>query len=146
LQLSYTLETIGSAASRFWEIAKQYRVVTFSGDMGAGKTTFISSLGALLQFQDHVSSPTFSLINEYRFVKDGREEKIFHIDWYRLRDEEEAINAGMEDCLDQARRGEAWCLIEWPEKAAALLSGPYLAVSIATTGPEDRLMEMTVVA
>ncbi len=142
MQLSYTLDTINNAASRFWDVAANYRIITFSGDMGAGKTTFISNLCSLLHVQDHVTSPTFALVNEYRFPFKGKEETIYHIDWYRLRDAEEAINAGMEDCLDRARRQESWCFIEWPEKAPELLSPPYLSVHIETTGIHDRAMTL----
>jgi tRNA threonylcarbamoyladenosine biosynthesis protein TsaE len=140
LDISYSLDTIDVAAGRFWEVAKDFRIITFSGDLGAGKTTFISSLCNHLHVEDAVSSPTFALINQYGFAADGGEDVIFHLDWYRLRDTSEAINAGMEDCLDQARAGAAYCFVEWPEKAQDLLRSPYLAVFISTTGPEDRSM------
>lgn len=142
-QHSYTLDTIDDAAARFWQAASAYRVITFSGEMGAGKTTFISHLCAYLEVQDAVSSPTFALINEYAFTQNGKEETIFHLDWYRLKDTAEAINAGMEDSIEQAMRGEAYCLIEWPEKAPGLLRAPYLSVSIETTGMEERRMVAT---
>lgn len=141
-QLSYTLDTIADAAAGFWDIARAYPVITFSGEMGAGKTTFISYLCQHLQVQQHVSSPTFALINEYVLEREGKEVIIFHLDWYRLRDAAEAINAGMEDCIDQAHIGGAYCLIEWPEKAPELLRPPYLAVSIDSTGVEERTMTL----
>jgi len=143
LKQSYTLATINDAVARLWEDVRQYRVITFSGEMGAGKTTFISALCAYLRVADAVSSPTFALVNEYRFAEGSGEEIIYHIDWYRLRDAEEAINAGMEDCLEQAMRGEAYCFIEWPEKATELLRPPYISVSIETTGMEERQMVVT---
>lgn len=142
---SYTLDSIDDVAARFWHVANPYRIITFSGDMGAGKTTFISHLCAHLHVQDAVSSPTFALINEYRFTQNGKEETIYHLDWYRLKDAAEAINAGMEDCIGQAMRGEAYCFIEWPEKAPELLAAPYLSVSIETTGMEERRMVVTLI-
>jgi tRNA threonylcarbamoyladenosine biosynthesis protein TsaE len=141
-QLTYTLDTIANAAAGFWDMARAYPVITFSGEMGAGKTTFISHLCRHLQVQQHVSSPTFALINEYVFEQEGKEVIIFHLDWYRLRDAAEAINAGMEDCIDQARSGGAYCLIEWPEKAPELLQPPYLAISIESIAMEERSMTM----
>lgn len=133
------------AAARFWEMAKQYRVITFSGEMGAGKTTFISSLCELLQVEDAVSSPTFALINEYAFVQNGKAETIYHLDWYRLKDTAEAVNAGMEDCIEQAVAGRAYCFVEWPGKAPELLRPPYIAVSIETTDIEERKMQVMLI-
>jgi tRNA threonylcarbamoyladenosine biosynthesis protein TsaE len=146
LTQAYTLSTIDEAAERFWETAAKYRLVAFSGDMGAGKTTLISHICRHLGVTDAVSSPTFALVNEYCFTLGGAtEETIFHIDLYRLRDIDEAINAGMEDCVAQAAKGYAYCFIEWPEKAIELFRTPYLWVSIETTGMEDRKMTVTLV-
>ncbi len=141
--ISYSLDNIDKAVEQFWEVAKDYRVVTFSGDMGAGKTTFISHLCQYLQVPDAVSSPTFALVNEYRFKKDSTEQTILHADWYRLRSTEEAINAGMEDCIDQTKNGHTFCWIEWPEKAPELLPALHLAVHITTTDITERTMNMT---
>src|ERR1700744_3509326 len=118
LHLSYTLSTIDDAAKQFWEKAQHYKIFAFSGEMGAGKTTFIHHLCDYLQVEDVVSSPTFALINEYHFIDAGKKDNtIYHLDWYRLKDTAEAINAGMEDCVLQAKKGMAYCFIEWPEQA-----------------------------
>jgi tRNA threonylcarbamoyladenosine biosynthesis protein TsaE len=88
-----------------------------------------------------VSSPTFALINEYHYTDPaGNDKTIYHLDWYRLRDSAEAVNAGMEDCILQASRGMACCFIEWPEKAIELLPKPYLWISIETTDIMERKM------
>src|SRR5437879_4559526 len=106
LQFAYTLENMEPAVKRFWDVAGSYNLLAFSGEMGAGKTTFIHKLCDYLQVQDAVSSPTFALINEYHFTGQmGQDNVIYHLDWYRLKNSEEAINAGMEDCIEQARRG-----------------------------------------
>ncbi|MCW3123644.1 MAG: tsaE [Flavipsychrobacter sp.] len=147
LRLSYSLDTIDTAVRSFWKTAGRYRVFAFSGDMGAGKTTFIHHLCDHLKVHDVVSSPTFALINEYHFAgTGGTDNMIFHMDWYRLRNSEEAFNAGMEDCVDQARTGNAFCLIEWPEKAKELLHAPYLWVSINVTSPTERDMSLTLIS
>src|ERR1700743_1735320 len=102
IRLSYSLATIDTAVKQFWEVAGSHKVLAFSGEMGAGKTTFIHHLCDRLQGQDTVSSPTFALINEYHFMNGSQDHTIYHLDWYRLKDTAEAINAGMEDCLLQA--------------------------------------------
>jgi tRNA threonylcarbamoyladenosine biosynthesis protein TsaE len=147
LQLSYSLDNIDAAVKQFWEVVHTFGVLAFSGEMGAGKTTFIHKLCDHLEVQDAVSSPTFALINEYRFNgADSKERVIYHMDWYRLRDSQEAFNAGMEDCVDQAASGKAYCFIEWPEKAAELLHPPYLWITITSKNITDRDMSVTLIS
>lgn len=138
VQISYSLGNIESATNQLWQCANQYRVWAFSGEMGAGKTTFISSLCKQLGVKDAVSSPTFAIINEYQLPTVGDTRKIYHMDWYRINDEEEAINAGIEDCLLQ---NDNFSLIEWPEKALSLLPTPHLWIEIQTTSPTERYLE-----
>lgn len=142
LKQKYSLSGIGEAVGTFWEHCRRFSIITFNGEMGAGKTTFISSLCDYLNVADHVSSPTFALVNEYGLLLGGKEMPLYHIDWYRLKDAEEAVQAGMEDYLLQAVDGRAVCLIEWPERAAALLPKPYVSVSIEVLDEVNR--EMTV--
>ncbi len=135
LHISYSLDTIDIAAQKLWIYGKGYRIWTFSGDMGAGKTTLISSLCKHLGVQEPASSPTFSLINEYRFPNpEGAYTTILHMDWYRISSITEAIDAGMEDAL----QGGAYCFIEWPEKAAELLQDGYLRIKIDTVSAQGR--------
>lgn len=135
LDISYSPDTIDNAAQKLWVFAKEYRIWTFSGDMGAGKTTLISSLCKLLGVEEAVSSPTFSLINEYRFRNpEGAYTTILHMDWYRISSITEAIDAGMEDAL----QGGAYCFIEWPEKATELLQDEYLQIKIDTLSATER--------
>lgn len=145
LQLSYTLDTIDNAARQFWDALHPYRIFAFSGEMGAGKTTFIHKLCDHLGVQDVVSSPTFALINEYHFDENGHDRTIYHLDWYRLKDAQEAITAGMEDCMGHARGGGAYCFVEWPEKAEELMTPPYIHVNIDTTSDTERTMEVCLV-
>lgn len=90
------------------------KTLLFYGSMGVGKTTLIKEICAELGTEDIISSPTFSLVNEYR-TKD--EEIIYHFDFYRIEDEMEAFDIGVEDYFDT----DAWCLIEWPENIQNLL-------------------------
>jgi|ERR1022692_2131246 tRNA threonylcarbamoyladenosine biosynthesis protein TsaE len=112
MELVFDLKHINEAAKKFWQGAGDKKVFAFHGSMGAGKTTFIHALCDDKKVSSPVGSPTFSIINEYSYP-DG---KIFHIDLYRLKDEEEAIRAGVEDSLYS---GEI-CLVEWPEKAPGI--------------------------
>ena len=145
LSISYSLPEIDDAAVQFARLLQGYRVFAFSGEMGAGKTTFIHHLCDVLQVEDAVSSPTFALINEYHFPDRGQDNIILHMDWYRLRDAAEAIHAGMEDALLQAAGGRVWCFVEWPEKARELLPTPYAWVTIDLQEDGRRVMRVEVV-
>jgi len=136
LQSSYTLSDIGNEMHQFWQFAHQYRVLAFNGEMGAGKTTFIHALCNYLGVKDAVTSPTYALINEYHFTDNlsGADRTIYHIDLYRLKGRAEAIEAGIEDCLLQKN---AYCFVEWAEKAPELLPKPYLLINIETPDPID---------
>ena len=114
MELRFTLDTISNAAMQFshWIISR--KVIAFHGEMGVGKTTFIHSFCDFLGVKSTISSPTFSIINEY-ILADGS--IIYHMDLYRLKSETEAIHAGIEDCLYSGNM----CLVEWPDKIPGLL-------------------------
>ena len=100
------------AANKLLKFAKKKNIFFLTGDIGAGKTTFIQSICKLIGTNDKVTSPTFSIVNEYAFRKQDKSEGvIYHIDLYRLKDEEEAIQVGIEEYLD---RGD-YVFIEWPQ-------------------------------
>jgi len=103
------------------------RIFLIYGEMGAGKTTFIKWLCRRLGVESGMSSPTFSIINEYT----GRGgQKIYHFDFYRIKSTAEAIEAGVEEYFDSG----SYCLIEWPEKIINLLPEPGIRVEIRTEG------------
>ena len=122
MDVQFHLKDILQTAVLFLQQAGDKKVFAFHGQMGAGKTTFIHALCDVLKVSSTVGSPTFSLINEYRYP-DGI---VFHIDLYRLNGEEEALRAGIEDCLYSG----TICLIEWPERAPAILPGDTVHVYI----------------
>ena len=116
MELIYSLDAINTAAVEFWEKAGSGNIFAFHGQMGAGKTTFIHALCEVKGVKDVISSPTFPIINEYKYDCEGTMRLLFHMDLYRLKDEEEAIRAGVEDCLFSG----FICLVEWPEKAPSI--------------------------
>ncbi len=126
--------------SKIHEVAEQVlcqfanrKIWAFYAPMGAGKTTFIHAVCDALKVEDVVSSPTFSIINEYTSLQ---YKTIYHMDWYRLKSEEEAINAGVEDAL---QNGDL-CLVEWPENAPNLLPDDVLNITIKLQDDGTRLM------
>lgn len=110
MELQFTLSTIDQAARLFFEQAGPHRVFAFHAPMGTGKTTFIAALCRAAHVKTQPSSPTFSLVNEYVTLE---RESVYHIDLYRIKDHEEARNAGIEEILHSG----AICFVEWPEKA-----------------------------
>ena len=130
VEFNYKLNDIREAATRFWQTISDRKVIAFHGNMGAGKTTFIHALCEEKGVKDVIGSPTFSIINEYYFPSG----KIFHIDLYRLKDEEEAIRAGVEDCL----YSDHICFVEWPEKAPGLFPSDAIHVFIEVEDLETR--------
>lgn len=107
-------------------------VVLFVGPMGAGKTTLIKAICNHLGVQDEVSSPTFALVNEYL---DGHGESVFHFDMYRITDQEEALDFGIEEYFDSGQL----CLVEWPQNVQALWPDKFGLIYIELDGEERRL-------
>jgi tRNA threonylcarbamoyladenosine biosynthesis protein TsaE len=134
MELKFSLDNIKEIATRFWKMAGDTKVFAFHGEMGSGKTTFIHSLCDVKGIKDAVTSPTFSIINEYNYVENGIEKRLFHLDLYRLKDEEEAIRAGIEDCL----YSNNICLVEWPDRAAHIFPENSLHVYIEVIDSAER--------
>ena len=111
------------------------KIILFHGDMGVGKTTLIKEICKTLGTENLISSPTFSIVNEYITSND---ETIFHFDFYRIDNEEEAYNIGVEDYFDSNH----WCLIEWPSVVENLL--PLENVNVYLTVLEDGLRNIQI--
>jgi tRNA threonylcarbamoyladenosine biosynthesis protein TsaE len=130
----YGIADLSEITKELAQIISQFRVVTFTGNLGAGKTTLIKMLCWHWGVKETVNSPTFSLVNQYS--TDGAEvgDVLFHIDLYRLKNEEEAFDAGIEEHLFSGHL----CLVEWPEKAIGIIPGNTLRVEITTQDHEQR--------
>ena len=126
-----SLSEIDQAAGKFLEVRGDASVIAFSGEMGAGKTTFIQALCRNLGVTAEVNSPTFSLVNQY-FTPEGN--SIFHFDLYRIEDPAELFDMGYEEYFFS---GEL-CFIEWPEKASHLIPDDALRVEIVVGKNESR--------
>ena len=125
-----SLAELPAAAKAIIEHAANNRIFLFYGDMGAGKTTLIKTLCSFLGTEDAVTSPTFSIVNEYQTAND----KIYHFDFYRLKDQTEAMDMGYEEYFYAG----AYCFIEWPEKIPDLLPPHYTNVSIKALNDGSR--------
>lgn len=134
------LEQLDEFALTFWKTVGDAKVFAFHGDMGAGKTTLISALCRAKGIHDVASSPTFSIINEYVFEESGKERIIYHIDLYRLNNQAEILQTGVEDCVSS---GEI-CLVEWPDKASWLFDENTVHVSIKAVGENKREIKVEI--
>ncbi len=111
------------------------RVLLFYGAMGSGKTTLIKEISKQLGVGDVTSSPTFSLVNEYHSDKAGL---LYHFDFYRIKDEEEAYDMGIEEYFDN----DAWCFVEWPEKVQNLLPLDSVVIKLTINPDNTRTLEL----
>ncbi len=107
------------------------RIFAFYGEMGAGKTTFIKAFCEVLGSNDVVSSPTFSLVNEY---EGSGGEVLFHFDFYRIKKLEEVFDIGFEEYVYSGN----YCFLEWPERITELLPEKYVQISIEVLNSNER--------
>lgn len=138
MKLQISLEDLPGFADAFWQEAGRKKVFAFHGQMGAGKTTTIAALCRHKGITDPVSSPTFSIINEYSYTEGGAKKSLYHIDLYRLKNEEEMIQSGVEDCLYSG----AICFVEWPEKAPELFDESSVHVIIKPVDDSVREVQL----
>ena len=128
------LDQIQAVAKEFISYIKEKKVFAFYGSMGAGKTTFIKALCEELGSPDIVTSPTFTLVNEY-LTESGN--VVYHFDFYRIKEKEEAFDFGFEEYLDSGHL----CFIEWPEKIESLLPDSAIKVRILVDNNNSRSIE-----
>ena len=130
MDLIFELNEINKVAEKLCQSGDS-KVIALHGEMGAGKTTFVHAMGEVLGVKEIVSSPTFSIINEYR-AKDNQ--TIYHIDLYRLKNDAEIFQSGVEECLYSGNL----CFVEWPERAKNIFPPETLHVYISTVDEQKR--------
>ena len=127
-----SIAQLPAIASEIISYADNARIFLFYGDMGAGKTTLIKSLCQVLGSNDNITSPTFAIVNEY-----AGPNKIYHFDFYRLKNQTEALDIGCEEYFYSGN----YCFIEWPDKIPDLLPLHFVRVNIAVL--EDNTRKIT---
>ena len=134
-KITYTENQIHDVAKQLLENATSH-TLSFQAPMGAGKTTLIKALLKELGAKDPGSSPTFGIVNEYHDHNGNL--LAYHFDFYRLNEETEALDLGLEDYLKQ----DVWTFIEWPEKIASFLPEDSIHIYIETLDPETRNLKL----
>lgn len=135
MQVIFSLNEIPQVAEKILSENPQ-KVILFNGEMGAGKTTLIKVLAEKLGVNDATSSPTFSLVNEYSLPNN---QYVYHFDMYRLKNEIEALDMGIDDYLYSGN----WCFIEWADKIVNLLPEAYSSIEIKTLPDGKRQLFLT---
>ena len=131
MEIIYALDEIEDVAGKLIALIKKYKVFTFSGELGAGKTTLITAICKTLGVLESVSSPTYSIIQEYELAGGSL---IYHMDLYRIKNSKEAIDAGVEDCL----LSNELCFVEWPEIAMDLFPEKKIHIILQTISSGKR--------
>jgi len=123
-------------AADFLRRASGFQVWLLRGEMGAGKTTFVKALCRQLGVRDEMSSPSFSIVNEYA---DGEGKPVYHFDFYRVRSEIEASDIGTEDYFYSG----SYCFVEWSEKIPGLIPARHAEVQLSVKDPRTRTIVLT---
>ncbi|RAV98829.1 tRNA (adenosine(37)-N6)-threonylcarbamoyltransferase complex ATPase subunit type 1 TsaE [Pseudochryseolinea flava] len=129
-------EGLEAVAEKVVEHIDRYKVWIFHGEMGSGKTTLIKEICRKLNVSDVMSSPTFSIVNEYATTGHG---KVFHFDFYRIRHEAEAFDIG----TDEYFYSDYPCFVEWPEKIPSLIPSAHGVVSVTITSKTERTIAIS---
>lgn len=129
MTITYSIDDLADVARKLIQNST-HKTWLFNAQMGAGKTTLIKHLAKELGVDEMASSPTFSIVNEYLGTKD----KVYHFDLYRLKNEEEAYDMGLDEYFDK----NAWCFVEWPDLAQNILTENVHTVSIIIVDEHTR--------
>ena len=138
VEASYEVDPNGlkPLAETLLKLAGAIRVWLFFGEMGSGKTTLIKALCAVLGVKEVVTSPSYSIVNEYPLG----EEKVYHFDFYRIRNEQEAFDIGTEEYFYSG----AYCFVEWPEKIPSLIPSAYVNITIRSDDNKQRTIAISI--
>jgi tRNA threonylcarbamoyladenosine biosynthesis protein TsaE len=132
MKINYTLDEIDHVAKRLLRKFKN-KVVIFNGQVGSGKTTLIRAIVNELGTYDKISSPTFSIVNEYK-VRNGI---VYHFDFYRINNHNEALDIGIFEYLNS----ENWNFIEWADKIQVLLPKNLIKINLSVISHQKRELE-----
>lgn len=130
------LEALPQIAQQIIALMGNKKIITFYGEMGAGKTTLIRQIGKQMGVLDTIQSPTFSIVNQYKTISN---KTIYHFDFYRINDENEALDFGVEEYF----YSNDFCFIEWAEKIPNLLPENYLKITIEVQENNKRLITIS---
>jgi tRNA threonylcarbamoyladenosine biosynthesis protein TsaE len=133
MEINYHLDNINLVAEVVIDHLTSKTILLY-GDMGVGKTTLIKAIVNALGSNDIGNSPTFAIVNEYKTAQDT----IYHFDLYRIKDEEEALNFGMDDYLSS----NSWLFIEWPDKILNLLPNDINSLEIVLNEDNSRTLKL----
>ncbi|MFA9191647.1 tRNA (adenosine(37)-N6)-threonylcarbamoyltransferase complex ATPase subunit type 1 TsaE [Flavobacterium sp. FZUC8N2.13] len=135
MEITFSISEIKNVAELI-VASRPNKVILFNGEMGAGKTTFIKQLCQILGVKEATSSPTFSLVNEYETANN---QIVYHFDFYRLKNEIEALDMGVDDYLYSGN----WCFIEWAENISSLIPETHSTISIEVLEDGKRLLKFS---
>lgn len=133
MEINFTLNNVDNVAKQLIDEVTT-KILLLNGEMGVGKTTLIKSIVKNLGSLDKVTSPTFSIVNEYQI----KNEIIYHFDFYRINDIEEAYNLGIEDYL----YSNNWCIIEWPERLQSILPNEADRIDLVLNSDNSRTLKL----
>ncbi len=132
MNVKYSLVEIDKVAGKLLEESKT-KIILFEGEMGSGKTTLISAMVKILGGDSKASSPTFSIVNEYKVKSDI----VYHFDFYRIKNHIEALDIGIEDYFYSGN----WNFIEWPDKIKHLLPDKITTIKLIILSDQERELE-----
>lgn len=132
-----TLNDLGNVARTLLAEAGDQRVWLLYGEMGSGKTTLVKEFCRQLEVKDSISSPTFSIVNEYALTNGG---KVYHFDFYRIKNESEAFDIGVEEYFCSGH----YCFVEWPEKIPSLIEGEHAVILLKAENEKQRTIAFSI--
>jgi tRNA threonylcarbamoyladenosine biosynthesis protein TsaE len=135
MEIIFSIDEIQEVANKII-VENPNKVILFHGKMGVGKTTLIKALAKELGVKDATSSPTFSLVNEYQI---DRNQYVYHFDVYRLKNETEAMDMGIDEYLYSGN----WCFIEWAEKIPNLIPEKHSTINLSQAVDGKRHLRLT---
>jgi tRNA threonylcarbamoyladenosine biosynthesis protein TsaE len=128
---AYQLEDLAAISKETISLAAELKIWLIEGDMGAGKTTLVKAIGKEMGIQNTISSPTFSIVNEYTTANN---ETVYHFDFYRLKTEAEAYDLGANEYFDSGNL----CIVEWPEKIPSLIPEHFFKINLEINDSQSR--------